>query len=119
MTDLKSTQPLSIPLPPEGEPYRSLLGDRSTPGMRSGCVTLAPGASVGLHSTHHGEELILPLSGCGELRAPGCVPLAVVPGCVLYNPPDTPHDVVNTGGQPLRYIYVYAPLPGETIETKG
>jgi mannose-6-phosphate isomerase-like protein (cupin superfamily) len=119
MTDLEQRPPLSIPLPPEGEPYRKLLGTNSASGMRSGCVTLSPGEAVGMHSTNHGEELILPLSGCGELRSPGFAPLAVTPGCVIYNPPDTPHEVVNTGDKPLRYIYVYAPLPGETTKTKG
>ena len=76
--------------------------------MRSGIVLLQPGESVGLHSTEEKEEIIITLSGRGELSSPGGDPLAMHPGCLLYNPPQTPHDVVNTGDQPLRYIYIVA-----------
>ena len=76
--------------------------------MRSGCVELLPGESIGLHSTEENEEMLVTLSGSGELCSPGTDPLPMHSGCVLYNPPHTPHDVVNTGDKPLRYIYVVA-----------
>jgi mannose-6-phosphate isomerase-like protein (cupin superfamily) len=50
--------------------------------------------------------MIIPLSGSGELIIEGRNSFAVYPGCVLYNPPHTRHDVVNTGDQPLRYIFI-------------
>jgi len=102
--------PKCVPLPAADERYTRLLGcPADTAGMKSGCVILAPGECVGLHSTESNEEILVPLSGCGELRIPGLNAFSVRPGCVLYNPPHTAHDVVNTGDEPLRYIFIVAP----------
>ncbi len=102
-----SPRPRSIDLPTNGEPYLPILkGAPDSAGMRSGYVCLKPGESVGLHSTEGSEEIVVPLSGTGELRSPGCEPIAIHTGRVIYNPPHTPHDVVNTGNDPLCYIYV-------------
>ncbi|HEY5159268.1 MAG TPA: cupin domain-containing protein [Anaerolineales bacterium] len=103
------SQPRSIPLPSMEEKYTELLGGSpETVSMRSGCVMLMPGESVGLHSTGDNEEMVVTLSGSGELCRPGMDSLPLHCGCVLYNPPHTPHDVVNTGEQPLRYIFIVA-----------
>ncbi|MEM5773876.1 MAG: cupin domain-containing protein [Anaerolineaceae bacterium] len=103
--------PKLIPLPNGSEPYTRLLGGclQDSAGMKSGCVVLAPGENVGEHSTHDHEEILVPLSGTGELRIPGQPVFTVQPGCLLYNPPDTLHDVVNTGSQPLRYVFIVCP----------
>ena len=102
-------QPRSIPLPPPETGYAPLLGGPpESLNMHSGCVTLAPAESVGMHSTEDHEEMIVPLSGIGELIVEGVGRFTVQPGCVLYNPPDTLHDVVNTGSQPLRYLFIVA-----------
>jgi quercetin dioxygenase-like cupin family protein len=74
--------------------------------MRSGLVTLAPGKDVGTHSTEDYEEMIIILEGQGELEAEGAGRRAIGAGQVAYNPPDTRHNVINTGDGPLRYIYV-------------
>jgi mannose-6-phosphate isomerase-like protein (cupin superfamily) len=96
-----------ISLPPAGEKYASLInGPPETQVLRSGYVFLSPGEAVGEHTTGECEEMLVPLSGHGELQVPGLDPLPIQPGCVLYNPPNTPHDVVNTGSEPLRYIYI-------------
>jgi quercetin dioxygenase-like cupin family protein len=101
------SRPRSITLPAAGEKYAELLGGSPETGsMRSGCVTLLPGESVGLHSTGEHEELVVTLSGRGELCSPGLDPLPLHNGCVMYNPPNTPHDVINTGDESLRYIYI-------------
>jgi mannose-6-phosphate isomerase-like protein (cupin superfamily) len=99
------TFPLAIPFPVPDEHDKRLL---ESSGMRSGYVSLAPGEAVGQHTTGDCEELLVPLSGSGELRIPGQPVLTVAPGRVLYNPPRTGHDVVNTGSEPLVYIYVVA-----------
>jgi mannose-6-phosphate isomerase-like protein (cupin superfamily) len=100
-------QPRSIPIPSGGKSYLSLLGGPpDSVSMRSGYVELLPGESVGLHNTENCEELIVPLSGHGQLTSPGADPLPITINFVLYNPPNTPHDVVNTGDVPLRYIYI-------------
>jgi mannose-6-phosphate isomerase-like protein (cupin superfamily) len=94
-------------LPAADEKYAPLLqADHDSVSMRSGFVRLFSGESVGLHSTGANEELVIPLSGTGELRSPGFETLPIHYGCVLYNPPNTPHDVVNMGEEPLCYIYV-------------
>jgi len=109
--DSKTIQlkPRAIDLPVNGESYLPLLhGEPDSAGMRSGYVRLMPGESVGMHSTEGNEEVVVPLSGNGELRSPGCEELSIHPGRVLYNPPHTPHDVVNTGSTPLCYVYIVA-----------
>jgi mannose-6-phosphate isomerase-like protein (cupin superfamily) len=101
------TRSRSIPLPQAEEKYAPLLnGAPETATMRSGFVKLMPGESVGLHNTGENEELVVTLSGTGELQNPGYEPLPIHSNCVLYNPPNTPHDVVNTGSEPLCYIYI-------------
>ena len=107
--------------------------DLSTPGpvilppdsvrFKSRVVELAPGDSVGLHVTHQREEIVVVLEGNGELRLPnadgdqeagaskaglggeGRV-LALSAGQAAYVPPETLHDIHNTGDAPLRYIYI-------------
>jgi len=101
--------PRSIPLPSSAAKYTKILGGPpDTMRMSSGYVVLSPGESVGLHNSGDREEIIIPLSGVGELNVPGMDTLLVSPDCVLYIPPRTPHDVTNIGDRPLRYIYVVA-----------
>lgn len=90
-----------------------LAGPPESVNLHAGYVVLSPGESVGEHSTGSAEEMLIPLSGMGELRIPGLAPIAIQLGCVLYNPPRALHDVVNTGDQPLRYIYVVAGILGD------
>jgi len=98
-----------IPLPNGRESYTQILGGPpENTCLRSGCVILEPGKSVGKHSTNEYEELIVPLEGEGELRVESREPLILSPGHVLYTPPHTTHDVVNTGTQALKYIYIVA-----------
>jgi quercetin dioxygenase-like cupin family protein len=105
--DQSKLQPRSIPFPAGGTNYLSLLGGPpDSVSIRSGYVELAPGDSVGLHSTEDYEEMIVPLSGCGQLISPGADPLPITNNFIVYNPPHTPHDVMNTGDVPLRYIYI-------------
>ncbi len=95
------------------EYQRILEGKPKTHGMRSGRVYLEPGKACGQHSTKDQEELLVFLSGTGELAtgeaAQQIAPLPVGAGRVAYIPPQTLHDVRNTGGVPLVYIYCVAP----------
>jgi mannose-6-phosphate isomerase-like protein (cupin superfamily) len=98
-----------VPLPRGQENYTKILGGPpETTCLKSGYINLEPGKSVGMHSTNGYEELIVPLEGEGELLLVGTEPLTLRPGSVLYIPPQTAHDVHNTGTQPLKYIYVVA-----------
>ena len=85
-----------------------LNGPPETVTMRSGYIVLAPSKSVGRHSTKDNEEALVILAGKGEFRIIGGAMLHLQPYCVAYCPPNTEHDVVNTGTDTLRYIYIVA-----------
>jgi quercetin dioxygenase-like cupin family protein len=99
--------PRLIPLDFTSAGYQRILG--GPPGnktLRSGLVQLLPGEDVGDHSTDQKEELIIVLEGEGALKLNGTDALSISRGAVAYCPPDTEHNVVNTGVGMLRYVYV-------------
>jgi len=98
----------TVSLNDKPEYQRILEGKPQTCGMRSGRVHLEPGQACGQHSTKNQEELLVFLAGTGELQIGGG-PHAVSAGKVAYIPPETLHDVRNTGPEPLIYIYCVAP----------
>lgn len=89
-----------------------LTGAPQTYGMRSGRVRLAPGRSVGRHSTKGNEEILVFFSGRGEARIGEDARLQVGAGHVAYIPPRSTHDIVNTGTEPLIYVFCVAPAGG-------
>lgn len=98
----------SLRLEAGGKDYVPLLGGPpDTARMRSGLVVLAPGKTVGRHSTQKNEEIVIVFEGRGEMRFfNGQAPVPLAPGLAAYVPPQTEHDVINTGDGPLRYIFV-------------
>ena len=107
---------LIIDLNETAENQKLLDGKPQTCGMRSGRVYLPPGRACGRHSTKDREELLVFLSGQGELLIGEQDRFEVGQGKVSYIPPRTAHDVKNTGGEPLTYIYCVAPVAGELSE---
>jgi mannose-6-phosphate isomerase-like protein (cupin superfamily) len=103
------TGAFTVELNGKPEYQRLLEGKPQTLGMRSGRVHLEPGQACGQHSTKNHEELLIFLSGQGELEIGPGDRLAVGVGKVAYIPPETLHDVKNTGAGPLIYIYCVAP----------
>lgn len=98
-----------VKLDPGDKSYLLLLGGPpETASMRSGLVTLAPGASIGKHNTEKFEEMLVPLAGEGELRITGRLAVRIKPGLITYAPAHTEHDVTNIGLEPLRYIFIVA-----------
>ncbi len=94
--------------------YQRLLeGEPQTCGMRSGRVYLSPGESCGRHSTKQNEEMLIFISGKGLLLIGEKDQFMVGQGKVSYIPPNTVHDVKNTGSEPLIYIYCVAPVSGK------
>lgn len=85
---------------------RILAGAPESYRMRAGLIVLAPGDSVGSHSTQQNEELLVVLEGGGEMVFGDGSRLPVHANAALYCPPETAHDVVNTGHTVLRYVYV-------------
>jgi mannose-6-phosphate isomerase-like protein (cupin superfamily) len=108
-----SQKAFSLSLNDQPEYQRILEGTPQTCGMRSGRVYVEPGASCGEHSTKQHEELIVFLQGEGKVHIGGGDPLRVGAGKVAYIPPNTLHDVENTGSGPLAYIYCVAPAQAD------
>ncbi|MGO9775831.1 MAG: cupin domain-containing protein [Terracidiphilus sp.] len=106
-------QPLTIPLQcPQGD-CPLLHGVPQTAGMRSGFVCLKPGATVGWHTTGKNEEALVILHGQGEALIDGQAKQPLVAPAFVYIPPVTRHNVLNTGTEPLEYVYVVAPAKAE------
>ena len=103
---------LVVDLNDKAEYQRILEGQPQTHGMRSGRVYLKPGEACGQHSTKNHEELLVFLTGRGELQIGGNDRFEVGAGKAVYIPPETLHDVRNTGLEPLTYIYCVAPAAG-------
>ena len=108
MTSLEKV--LVIDLTKNAENQKLLDGKPQTCGMRSGRVYLAPGQACGQHSTENKEEVLVFLSGQGELLIGENGSFQVGQGKVSYIPPHMGHDVKNTGTEPLVYIYCVAPV---------
>ncbi len=111
-----SEEVLVIDLNKDRENQKLLDGKPQTCGMRSGRVYLPPGQACGRHSTKDREELLVFLSGQGELLIGEEDRFAVGQGKVSYIPPQTAHDVKNTCSEPLVYVYCVAPVAGESNE---
>lgn len=83
-----------------------LAGPPESVKMRSGLVILAPGKSVGRHSTEQNEELLVVFEGQGEMSFKDGSKLPVKANTAVYCPPQTEHNVTNTGSENLRYVYI-------------
>ena len=106
MNDIK---PKRIKLDINSNEYQRLLKRGvDAISMHSGLVTLEPGKSVGKHSTENCEEVIIVIDGEGEMLFSNLETLKMDEGFILYCPPDTEHNVKNTGEKCLKYIYVAA-----------
>lgn len=104
---------LVIDLNNKPENQKILSGRPQTCGMRSGRVYLAPNQACGQHSTKDREELLVFFSGQGKLLIGETNIFDIGQGKVSYIPPNTLHDVKNTGSTPLIYVYCVAPVSGE------
>jgi mannose-6-phosphate isomerase-like protein (cupin superfamily) len=101
--------PKVIQLESSGRDYIPVLsGPPESVNMKSGLVVLASGKSVGTHSTGQNEELLVVLEGQGEMIFKDGSKLPVKVNSALYCPPETEHNVTNTGTSLLRYVYVVA-----------
>ena len=108
-----SEKVLVIELNSKPENQKLLSGLPQTYGMRSGRVYLAPDQSCGQHSTKDREEMLVFLSGRGKLLIGEKESFDIGQGKVSYIPPNTLHDVKNTGSGPLVYVYCVAPVPAK------
>lgn len=101
--------PKVVALDSAGKDYLQVLaGPPESVTMKSGLVVLTHGKSVGKHTTGRHEELLVILEGKGEMTFGDGSKLPVEAGHALYCPPETEHNVTNTGASILRYVYIVA-----------
>jgi mannose-6-phosphate isomerase-like protein (cupin superfamily) len=105
----KKPVPKTIALDPAATANVRLLGGPpETMTMRSGLVVLEPGKSDGTHTTDSYEEVLVVLEGEGKMVITGGPELTLKTNTMAYCPPQTEHNVTNTGTGPLRYVYIVA-----------
>jgi len=108
---MSSQKVLVIDLTNNSEYQPLLTGMPQTSGMRSGRVYLKPGEECGQHSTKAHEETLVFLSGKGTaFIGEKETAFEVGQGKICYIPPNTLHNIKNTGDEPLVYIYCVAPV---------
>ncbi|MCF7975470.1 MAG: cupin domain-containing protein [Phycisphaerae bacterium] len=100
---------LTAELNDKKEYQRLLDGTTQTHGMKAGRVYLEPGHDCHEHSTEAREEMLVFLSGQGQVLLHNQDPMPVGQGKVAYIPPHTLHNVQNTGTEPLVYIFCVVP----------
>lgn len=87
--------------------YQRLFSSASgTCGMKSGHVILKEGEEIGEHSTNDSEEALVILRGKGRLVINNKEGIDFEDDAALYVPPDTTHNVKNTGSGVLEYIFI-------------
>ncbi|MFC1624385.1 cupin domain-containing protein [Candidatus Omnitrophota bacterium] len=90
-----------------GKRYQRLFSkDSGSFGIKSGHVILKPGENIGEHTTGEREEMVVILKGKGEARIAKENILKIKGNSALHIPPETPHDIKNTGRGTLEYIFI-------------
>jgi mannose-6-phosphate isomerase-like protein (cupin superfamily) len=104
---LKKNVPRVVELKLKSSEYQEIFnGSPETIGMYSGLVTLKPGETVGEHNTDEYEEILVIFSGSGQMNIHGGNTMELKYGVIAYCPPHTAHDIICTGKEELKYIYV-------------
>ena len=83
-----------------------LTGPPKNHCLQSGLVILQSKTSCGKHSTENYEELLIILEGKGKVEIKGQRSFSIKPNVAVYHPPFTKHNVINTGTELLKYIYI-------------
>ncbi len=92
------------------EYQRLLAGSPQTHGLKVGRVHLSTGSDCGRHNTENKQEVLVFLAGSGQALIEDNEPLDVGQGKIAYIPPNTNHNIKNTGAQPLIYIFCVTPV---------
>jgi mannose-6-phosphate isomerase-like protein (cupin superfamily) len=71
-------------------------------------ATVAPGTQTELHLHRVTEEIYHFTQGSGTMRL-GAETIAVVPGDTVAIPPGTPHNLSNSGSEPLKILCACVP----------
>lgn len=104
MADLSKAK--IIKLVSDSKYQRLFSKDSGTCGIKAGHVILKKGEDIGEHSTNDMEEALVILKGRGRLIINREDCLDFEDNAVLYVPPQTIHNVKNTGSENLEYIFI-------------
>lgn len=113
---LRQQQPEATPLP--GVTHATWAGQAD--GLNQLSLwrqSMAPGAATPPHR-HDCDEIVLCQAGAGELHLDGQVHRFVAP-CTLVLPRDRPHQIFNTGDQPLETLGIFGATPVGTCLPDG
>lgn len=89
--------------------FLRLLGDSAkVKGLRSGLVTLMPKELIGEHKTENKEEALIILKGSATVYFGKNKKLKAPENSFVFIPPETLHNVKNSGSKILQYVYVTA-----------
>lgn len=102
-------EPFAVELNDTNQFQRLLDKETQSCRMKAGRVYLQPGQNCGQHSTKENEEMLIFLNGKGLAVIGGAEPFEIGLGKAAYIPPETLHDIKNTGDEPLIYVYCVAP----------
>jgi len=87
--------------------FLRLLGDSSKEkGLRGGLVTLKPKEFIGEHKTENKEEALIIIKGRATIYSGKNNQLKAAQNTFVFIPPDTLHNVKNSGSKILQYVYV-------------
>jgi len=129
MTELAETNPVmnlaDVPLTDwqHGEKFTAKIGSfaRTIGAQQLGCMltVVPPGKAAFPYHVHHAnEEMFLILAGTGEYRFGGRT-YPIRAGDVLSAPAggaELAHQIVNTGGEEMRYLGISTMLSPEAVE---
>jgi mannose-6-phosphate isomerase-like protein (cupin superfamily) len=103
----KSAVPKIITFNPDSTSYQEIFdGEKDSVVFYSGVVTVLPNSSGHVHSTEIYEEMIVVLEGEGQVRVTKQNNLDIKFGTIAFIPPNTEHQVFNTGKKNFKYIYI-------------
>jgi mannose-6-phosphate isomerase-like protein (cupin superfamily) len=102
-----SAVPKIITFNPDTTSYQEIMnGEKDSTIFYSGVVTIFPSDSGHVHSTEIYEEMIVVLEGEGQVRITKQQNLDLKFGNIAFIPPNTEHQVFNTGIKNFKYIYI-------------
>ncbi|HEX2988363.1 MAG TPA: cupin domain-containing protein [Chloroflexota bacterium] len=86
--------------------------DGVAPGLAFGVVEVKPGPTPPPHSHATTQEAWYFLSGKGQIKV-GEKVIEVEPGTVVVSPPQVDHQLINTGTEVLRALFIFTPSGDE------
>jgi mannose-6-phosphate isomerase-like protein (cupin superfamily) len=92
-------------------------GDDGLTGLSVWRQAVAPGGATPPHR-HDCEEVVVVASGRGELHVDGKV-IAFGPDSTLIIPPNVPHQICNTGTEPLGLLAAFSASPVDVYLPDG